>query len=61
MGDVVNLRRARKARARSDREQEAERNRLAHGRAKAEREVTSAERDLAARRLDGARLEDGDA
>ena len=55
MGDVVNLRRARKERARAGKETAAEANRLAFGRTKVERELTAAERDLAARRLEGHR------
>ena len=56
MGEVVNLRRARKARARADKERQAEQNRLVHGRPRAEREAEAAARDLAARHLDGNRL-----
>lgn len=60
MGEVVNLRRARKAAARRDKETEAAANRLAHGRTRAERETTSAEAMRAARLLDGARREGHD-
>jgi Domain of unknown function (DUF4169) len=52
-GDLVNLRRARKAKARAQAAAEAEVNRRAFGRAKAERTRTGAERDLDNRRLDG--------
>ncbi|MEW6634244.1 MAG: DUF4169 family protein [Pseudomonadota bacterium] len=38
MGEVVNLRRARKQKARSDKERLASENRALHGRSKAERE-----------------------
>ena len=56
MGDVVNLRRARKRRDREARAEVAERNRVAHGRTLPERRATAAERRRAAAELDGARL-----
>lgn len=58
MGDVVNLRRARKARDRASAEAQAEQNRIAFGRTKAERKLTEAEKTLAERHLDGHRLSD---
>jgi hypothetical protein len=57
MGEVVNLRLARKAAARRSKEAEAATNRAAHGRTRAEQAATKAEADRAARLLDGARLE----
>jgi hypothetical protein len=60
MGDIVNLRRARKEAERQRAEREAAANRLLHGRSKAERELTS-KRDAKARRdLDRHRIERGD-
>ena len=56
MGEVVNLRRARKTRARQEAEREAEQNRVAFGRTKAERQATTAERERATRTLEGHRL-----
>lgn len=58
MGDVVNLRRARKAKARSDAQAQAAANRAAFGRTKAERQADAA--DVARREcgLDGAKLAD---
>ncbi|MET3891465.1 regulator of protease activity HflC (stomatin/prohibitin superfamily) [Bosea sp. OAE506] len=56
MAEIVNLRRARKQRARQEAEQQAQQNRIAFGRTKAERSLTEAERDKAARTLDGHRL-----
>ena len=56
MAEIVNLRRARKQRARQEAEKQADRNRVAFGRTKAERSLTEAERDKAARTLDGHRL-----
>ncbi|WP_421855111.1 DUF4169 family protein [Novosphingobium sp.] len=60
MGEVVNLRLARKAAARRSKEAEAAANRLAHGRTRTEREATAAEATRAARLLDGARREGHD-
>lgn len=57
MGEVVNLRRARKAKSRSDAEVAAAANRLRFGRTQAEREVEALEAGRAARLLDGARRE----
>jgi uncharacterized protein DUF4169 len=50
--EIVNLRQARKARARTDREKEAEANRAKFGRTKAERRQSDAETKLADKRLD---------
>lgn len=58
-GDIVNLRRARKARARADGHAKAAENRARFGRTRAERERETAEEALAARRLDGMRREEG--
>jgi hypothetical protein len=57
MGDLVNLRRARKSRVRADALSQADANRVAFGRTKAEKSLTKAERDLAERRIDGHRME----
>jgi hypothetical protein len=56
--DVVNLRRARKAKARADKEHAASQNRAVFGRTKAEKTKTAAEGDRAARALEGHRRED---
>ncbi len=56
MAEIINLRRARKQRARQDADKQAQQNRIAFGRTKAERSLTQAERDKAARTLDGHRL-----
>jgi hypothetical protein len=60
MGDVVNLRGARKAKARAEAEAKAQANRIAHGRTKAEKKSTKAEREAADRKLDGHRRDDID-
>lgn len=57
MGEIINLRLARKAAARRTKEAEAAANRAAHGRTRAERAATKAEADRSARLLDGARLD----
>lgn len=57
MGEVVNLRRARKDRAREDASLKAEANRIAFGRTKAEKTLTEAERALQQRRIDGHRID----
>lgn len=54
--DIVNLRRARKAKARTAREQQAEANRLKFGRSRAERDRDRQQAGLEQRRLDGAAL-----
>lgn len=57
MGELVNLRRARKDRDRRRREDEAAENRVKFGRSKAEKQTTKAQDALEARRLDGHRLD----
>lgn len=58
MGEIVNLNRARKTRERAADKATASANRAAHGQTKAQRLMTQAERERAARLLDGARRED---
>jgi len=55
MAEIINLRRARKARDRVASEAEAAANRLSHGRSKAEKQATRAERERLERTLDGAK------
>jgi hypothetical protein len=55
--DIVNLRRARKAKARSEREKTAADNRVAFGLSKAERRLTKAEREREQRAIDAHRRE----
>lgn len=54
---IVNLNKARKQRSRETAKAEASRNRIAHGRTRAEREADETARALGERRLDGAKLE----
>jgi hypothetical protein len=58
MGEIVNLRRARKGKARADRETVAAANRAKFGAPKAERERRDAETALAAKRLDDHKREE---
>jgi Domain of unknown function (DUF4169) len=57
MGELHNLRRARKARDRAEKDRAAEANRIAFGRTKSERRGTEAQNDLEGARLDAHRLE----
>lgn len=56
MGEVVNLNRFRKARAKAGKEQQAEENRIRYGRPKSEKQKTDGERDRSDRDLDGKKL-----
>jgi hypothetical protein len=58
MGELVNLNRVRKDRAKAEARATATANRAAHGRSKAERTRAETERERAARLLDGSKLED---
>ncbi len=57
MGEVVKLRRARKARDRAEQDLRADANRRKFGRTKAEREETEAERARTAREHEGKKLD----
>lgn len=57
MGDVVNLRQFKKTKARSEKEKNAEQNRISHGRTKAEKSVTTAINEKAEKTLDQGKLE----
>ncbi len=58
MGEIVNLKQARKRKARGEADATAAENRAKHGRSKAEREVEAARRAIAERALDGNRRDD---
>ena len=60
MGDLVNLRTARKRAKRRQAERTAASNRLAHGRSKAERAIEQSQNDKARKGLDQHRIETGD-
>ncbi|WP_289034286.1 DUF4169 family protein [uncultured Roseibium sp.] len=51
--DIVNLRQARKKKARSDREKQAAENRTTFGRSKAEKQLSQKTETLTSARLDG--------
>ena len=61
MGDVLNLRLARKKRDRQREADNAAARRLLHGRSKAERKLEGAQRDKSASNLDGHRIGSGEA
>ena len=52
MGEIVNLRHARKKKARGEKEKTAEANRLVHGTSKSLRDLAKARAEKAARDLD---------
>lgn len=58
--DVVNLRQFRKVKARSEKEKQAEQNRLTFGRSKAEKNLTAALNAKAEKTLDQGRLTPSD-
>jgi len=60
MADIVNLRRARKARDRVEKEGQAQANRARHGRTKAERSHDDLTRTRERRHLDGHQITDDD-
>lgn len=57
---IVNLRTARKRRAKEIAKKTADQHAIAHGRTKTERDLAKAENTLATRRLDGHRRTDAD-
>lgn len=57
MADIINLRQARKARARADKARQAEVNRARFGETKAERQARAQEEEWAARQLEGKKLD----
>jgi len=57
MSEIVNLRQAKKRRARAEKEAKAAANRVEFGRSKAERKQTGAQRAKDKRDLDGKKLD----
>ena len=57
MGEIVNLRMARKRKAREEASRVAEQNRITYGRGKEERKWSEAERALAAKKLEAHKRE----
>ncbi len=60
MAEIINLRRARKAKARAEKDKTAEANRVAHGTPKTLRNLAEARKDMGEQRLSGHRLENED-
>lgn len=60
MAEIVNLRQARKRRDRAAKQAEAEANRRAHGRSKAERLSEDARREKLRKAVDDSKLDEGD-
>lgn len=58
MAEIVNLNRARKARARVQKEETAAQNRILFGRTKAEKQLDAARKAAEAKNLDGHKRED---
>jgi len=58
MTEIINLRSARKAKARTEKEAAAEANRIKFGRTKAEKQKYAAEKSLADKKLDSHKRED---
>lgn len=58
MGEVINLNKARKARAKAETRTAAVTNRAGHGQSKADRAAAEKERARIERLLDGSKLED---
>ncbi len=59
MAEIVNLKRARKAKARAEKEETAQANRVLHGTPKAVRNLAEARKDKVDGALSGHRLENG--
>ena len=59
-GEVINLRRVRKQRARLDKRRQGDENATLHGRTAAEKRLTDALNQMEERRLDGRKRETGE-
>ncbi len=55
--EIVNLRQFRKQQARSEKEKQAEQNRISHGRTKSEKQLTKALNEKAEKALDQGRID----
>jgi hypothetical protein len=60
MAEIVNLNRARKAKAKADKEKSAEANRVLHGTPKVVRNLAEARKNKADQALSGRKLEKGE-
>jgi hypothetical protein len=61
MAEIINLNRARKAKARTEKDKTAQANRIAHGTPKALKKLSEAQTDKAEKGLSGHKLEKPDA
>jgi hypothetical protein len=60
MAEIINLRQARKQKARAEKEARANENRITFGRTKVEKNLRQAEEDLAKSRLDSHKRDDSE-
>lgn len=60
MAEIINLKAVRKAKARTEKEREAEANRIKFGRRKGDKAIAEAEQAKLDRTLDGAKIEETD-
>jgi len=60
MAEIINLRTARKRKARAEASATADQNRILFGRTKAEKDLTKAKSEQAARLLDGHKRDEGE-
>ena len=60
MAEIVNLRQARKRKARAEKERAADANRRLHGLSRTQKELAARHRESDDRKLDGHRLDGGD-
>ena len=58
MTEIINLRRARKAKAKGEKQKTAEANRVLHGTPKPVRDLAKARSELTTQRLENSRLDD---
>ncbi|MBL8791600.1 MAG: DUF4169 family protein [Rhizobiales bacterium] len=58
MGEIVNLNRFRKQKAKETRERDADANRIRFGRSKAEKKLAESEKALADKSLDGHKIDE---
>jgi hypothetical protein len=60
MAEIINLRMARKHKARADKEAQAAQNRISFGRTKAEKQLSAAQKALADKKIAGHQRDDKD-
>jgi hypothetical protein len=60
MGDVINLNKWKKQKAKAEKEKRAEQNRLRNGTSPSEQSLLKKKKEMADKRLDGHKLDQGD-